>query len=155
MFDLDLRRSMVETAESVEFPKIPSRSTTSRMNSTNTRLNSTRLNSNKTARSDQFRGVDQASIDINFVGNSQRSFMKSYNNDQSESEFDGEDSYYNMTNLKLPRVVVRNSMGSIMKTETSFQRSIAESRLRLREEGLFPIFFLKRNLSMENFKDAR
>ena len=142
MFDLELRRiaSNSSPQSSIDYQKFTNRShvESSRLDNS---YNSNNLSSSfkaarglRTSRSDSnYHTVDRS---FNFEINSGRnSFTTTKFNDNSESEFGDESYYTTLSNIKLPKVVVKNTMGQALRTESSFQRAIAEARVRVREEG--------------------
>lgn len=110
--------------------KLTGRSNTSRFfNMTNrTRKNSFRSSV------DGYQSIEN-SFEMNFNARSLNRFSQDY----SDSEYEGDESYYtaqsNLSHIKLPKVVVRNPKGQILRTESSFQKALAEARVRVREEG--------------------
>ena len=141
MFDLELRRlaSNSSPQSSIDYQKFTNRSIldSSRLdNKLSQSFNGTR----RTSRPDSnYHSLDRS---FNFEINSGRnSFTTTKFNDNSESDF-GDDSYYTtLSHIKLPKVVVKNSMGQALRTESSFQRAIAEARIRVREEGKLINYF--------------
>ena len=130
MFDLELRRiaSNSSPQSSIDYQRFTNRSN----------VDSSRIDNKigggrafRTSRSESNYHTSDKSFNLSI--NSGRNSLKF--NDTSESDF-GDDSYYtSLSNIKLPRVVVKNGMGHALRTESSFQRAIAEARVRIREEG--------------------
>jgi hypothetical protein len=139
MFDLELRRlaSNNSPQSSIDYQKFTNRSQidSSRLETTNKTTTNSGINNGgrsfRTTRSES-NYVDRT---FSLVSNSGRNSFTTRFNETSDSDF-GDDSYYtSLSNIKLPKVVVRNTMGHALRTESSFQTAIAEARVRVREEG--------------------
>jgi hypothetical protein len=142
MFDLELRRiaSNSSPQSSIDYQKFTNRSLaeSSRLDN-NLNLSSSfpkAARGLRTSRSDSnYHSIDRS---FNFEINSGRnSFTTTKFNDTSESDFGDESYYTTLSHIKLPKVVVKNTMGQPLRTESSFQRAIAEARVRVREEGKY------------------
>lgn len=128
MFDLELRRlaSNESPTDSIDYnPKLTTRS------QFNTSRNVPKTF--RTSRSESGIHIIDHTFDF-FSNNSRRTSLTKFT--ESESEYGTSESCYtSISKLKLPKVVVRNPMGHALRTESSFQRAIAEARVRIREEG--------------------